>query len=72
MSNLCISYLQFVDFKIGEESGYIRYEEPEASQKARAAAVLSEEGGLKVKNYTATLEPVTGKQLFFPNLAYGA
>lgn len=59
---MCISYLQFVDFKIGEESGYVRYDEPEAAQKVRAAAVLSEEGGLTVKNYIANLEPVTGKQ----------
>lgn len=53
--------VKFVDFKIGEESGYIRYDEPEAAQKARAAAVLSEEGGLTVKNYIANLEPVTGE-----------
>ncbi|CBI20889.3 unnamed protein product, partial [Vitis vinifera] len=53
--------VKFVDFKIGEESGYIRYDEPEAAQKVRAAAVLSEEGGLTVKNYIANLEPVTGE-----------
>ncbi|XP_024023853.1 la protein 1 [Morus notabilis] len=52
--------VKFVDFKIGAESGYIRFEEPEATQKARAAAVLAEEGGLVVKNFIATLEPVTG------------
>lgn len=58
-----ISYMQFVDFKMGEESGYIRYEEPEAAQKARAAAVLAVEGGLTVKNYIAHLEPVSGMLL---------
>ncbi|KAK9273058.1 hypothetical protein L1049_017865 [Liquidambar formosana] len=52
--------VKFIDFKIGAESGYIRFEEPEAAQKARAAAVLAEEGGLIVKNYIAALEPVTG------------
>lgn len=45
---------------MGAESGYIRFEEPEAAQKARAAAVLAEQGGLVVKNFIATLEPVTG------------
>ncbi|KAJ4842979.1 hypothetical protein Tsubulata_017450 [Turnera subulata] len=52
--------VKFVDFKIGEGSGYIRYENPEAAQKARAAAVLAEEHGLIVKNFIASLEPVTG------------
>ncbi|KAB1204397.1 La protein 1 [Morella rubra] len=52
--------VKFIDFKIGVDSGYIRFEEPEAAQKARAAAVLAEQGGLVVKNYIATLEPVSG------------
>lgn len=52
--------VQYVDFKVGEESGYIRFEEPEGAQKARAAAVLSEKEGLVVKNFIATLDPVTG------------
>lgn len=52
--------VQYIDFKIGEKSGYIWFEEPEAAQKARAAAVLSEKEGLVVKNYIATLDPVTG------------
>ena len=46
--------VKFVDFKIGEESGYIRYDELEVAQKAHAAAVLSEDGGLTVKNYIVT------------------
>lgn len=54
--------VKFIDFKIGEDSGYVRFEDPEAAQKARAAAVLAEQGGLLVKNYIATLEPVAGRQ----------
>ncbi|KAM1224579.1 la protein 1-like [Malus sylvestris] len=53
--------VKYIDFKIGEESGYIRFEEPEAAQKARAAAVFTEQGGLAVKNFIATLEPVSGE-----------
>ncbi|KAF3446443.1 hypothetical protein FNV43_RR11622 [Rhamnella rubrinervis] len=53
--------VKFIDFKIGEDSGYIRFEDSEAAQKARAAGVLSEQGGLVVKNYIAILEPVTGE-----------
>ncbi|KAI4316145.1 hypothetical protein L6164_024152 [Bauhinia variegata] len=53
--------VKYIDFKIGVDSGYIRFEEPDAGQKARAAAVLSEKGGLVVKNYIATLDPVTGE-----------
>ncbi|XP_014503613.1 la protein 1 [Vigna radiata var. radiata] len=53
--------VKYVDFKVGEESGYIRFEEPEGAQKARAAAVLSEKEGLVVKNFIATLDPVTGE-----------
>ncbi|KAB2027695.1 hypothetical protein ES319_D05G049200v1 [Gossypium barbadense] len=52
--------VKYIDFKAGEEKGYIRFDEPEAAQKARAAAVLANEGGLVVKNFIATLEPVTG------------
>lgn len=68
ISNACFCSLQFIDFTMGAESGYIRFEEAEAAQKARAAAVLSEEGGLMVKNYIATLDPVTGRQQFQPYL----
>ncbi|RZC06409.1 La protein 1 isoform D [Glycine soja] len=52
--------VKYIDFKIGAESGYIRFEETEAAQKARAAAVISEKDGLVVKNYIAILDPVTG------------
>lgn len=54
--------MKYIDFKMGETSGYIRFEDSEASQKARAAAVLTEDGGLLVKNFIATLEPITGMQ----------
>ncbi|EEF45909.1 la protein 1 [Ricinus communis] len=53
--------VKYIDFKIGEESGYVRFEQPEAAQKARAAAVLAKDGGLAVKNFIAILEPVTGE-----------
>lgn len=52
--------VKFVDFKMGDESGYIRFEEPTAAKKARTAAALTEAGGLTVKNCIATLDPVTG------------
>ncbi|KAL8139243.1 hypothetical protein V2J09_005264 [Rumex salicifolius] len=54
--------VKYVDFKAGDTSGYIRFEEAEAAQKARAAAVLSAEEGLVVKNFIATLEPVRLKR----------
>ncbi|XP_076941577.1 la protein 1-like [Bidens hawaiensis] len=53
--------VKFIDFNMGEESGYIRFEEAGGAQKARAAAVLTEGGGLVVKNYVAILDPVTGE-----------
>ncbi|KAI3898901.1 hypothetical protein MKW92_010327 [Papaver armeniacum] len=58
IKNLLQQFGTFIDFKIGDDSGYVRFEEPEASQKARAAAVLAEEGGLIVKNYIAFFEAV--------------
>lgn len=62
--------VKFVDFKMGSETGYLRFDEPEASQKARAAAVLAKEGGLAVKNFIAVLEPVTGKSTFSIHLIF--
>lgn len=53
--------VKYVDYQMGAESGYIRFEQPEVVQKARAAAVLAEEGGLIVKNYIAVLEAVEGE-----------
>ncbi|KAL1552416.1 la protein 1-like [Salvia divinorum] len=52
--------IKFIDFKIGENSGFIRFEDTASAQKARAAAVLSEKGGLVVKNFIANLDPLTG------------
>ncbi|XVE53714.1 hypothetical protein DITRI_Ditri03aG0024700 [Diplodiscus trichospermus] len=52
--------VKYVDFKLGEDKGYIRFDAPEATKKAHAAAVLAKEGGLVVKNFIAILEPVTG------------
>lgn len=53
--------VKYVDYHMGAESGYVRFEQPEMVQKARAAAVLAEEGGLVVKNYIAVLEAVEGE-----------
>ncbi|XP_058001774.1 la protein 1 isoform X2 [Hevea brasiliensis] len=59
--------VKFVDFKIGEDSGYVRFEQPEAAQKARAAAVLAKEGGLMVTQrgntgiYYGAIKKSTGK-----------
>ncbi|KAK1312835.1 hypothetical protein QJS10_CPA07g00758 [Acorus calamus] len=53
--------VKYIDYSMGEESGYIRFEDPEAAVKARASAVLVKEGGIVVKSYIATLEPVTGE-----------
>ncbi|KAA3458004.1 la protein 1-like [Gossypium australe] len=51
--------VKYVDFRIREDKGYIRFEQPEAAQKAHAASV-SAKGGLVVKNFIANVEPVTG------------
>ncbi|KAI3977492.1 hypothetical protein MKX01_000405 [Papaver californicum] len=52
--------IKYVDYTMGAESGYIRFEEPEGAQKARASAVLVEGGLVVKKNYTASLEAVIG------------
>ncbi|KAK5817388.1 hypothetical protein PVK06_022312 [Gossypium arboreum] len=53
--------VKYVDFRIREDKGYIRFEQPEAAQKAHAASA-SAKGGLVVKNFIANVEPVTGKE----------
>ncbi|XP_047321817.1 la protein 1 [Impatiens glandulifera] len=53
--------VKYIEFAIGETSGFIRFNEAEAGQKARAAAALAEQGGLIVKDYIATLDSVTGE-----------
>ncbi|CAN1346871.1 La protein 1 [Linum perenne] len=52
--------VKFIDFHIGEDSGYVRFHRPDGAEKACAAAVLAKEEGLVVKNFIATLEPLTG------------
>ncbi|EFJ38575.1 hypothetical protein SELMODRAFT_70782, partial [Selaginella moellendorffii] len=52
--------VKFVDFSKGETEGYIRFETPEDAGKARTAAVISDEGGLVIKDYLATLEALEG------------
>lgn len=50
-----------MDFSIGDNSGYLRFEDSKAAEKARMSAVLADEGGLIIKDHIVTLEPVTGK-----------
>ncbi|OEL19638.1 La protein 1 [Dichanthelium oligosanthes] len=52
--------VRYVDFSIGDDSGYLRFEDSKAAEKARMAAVLADEGGLIIKDHIITLEPVTG------------
>ena len=60
-----IFLLKYVDFSIGDDSGYLRFEDSKAAEKARMAAVLADEGGLIIKDHIITLEPVTGKNFSF-------
>lgn len=60
--------MKYVDFKIGEDSGYIRFDDPKAAVDARAFAVLENEGGLLVKNHIVTLEALTGNFFFLHHL----
>ncbi|CAL9210542.1 la protein 1 [Musa acuminata AAA Group] len=53
--------VKYVDYRMGEESGYIRFDDPDAATKSRAMAVLVDDGGLTVKNYIVTLEALTGE-----------
>lgn len=53
--------MQFVDYTMGANSGYICFEEPESALKARAAAVFVKDGGFTVKNSIAFLEAVNGR-----------
>ena len=60
-----IFLLKYVDFSIGDDSGYLRFEDSKGAEKARMAAVLADEGGLIIKDHIITLEPVTGKNFSF-------
>ncbi|XP_057969331.1 la protein 1-like [Malania oleifera] len=53
--------VKYVDYTVGVDSGYVRFEEPEAAIKARAAAEFVREGGLPVKTFIASVEAVAGK-----------
>ncbi|KAG2652247.1 hypothetical protein PVAP13_1NG342500 [Panicum virgatum] len=53
--------VRYVDFSIGDDSGYLRFEDSKGAEKARMAAVLADEGGLIIKDHIITLEPVTGE-----------
>ncbi|XP_062222807.1 la protein 1-like [Phragmites australis] len=53
--------VRFVDFSIGDGSGYLRFEDSKAAEKARMSAVLADEGGLIIKDHIVTLEPVTSE-----------
>uniref|UniRef100_A0ACD5V595 Uncharacterized protein n=1 Tax=Avena sativa TaxID=4498 RepID=A0ACD5V595_AVESA len=53
--------VRYVDFSKGDDSGYLRFEESKAAEKARALAALSDEGGLIMKGHLVTLEPVSGQ-----------
>uniref|UniRef100_A0A0E0DFQ7 HTH La-type RNA-binding domain-containing protein n=1 Tax=Oryza meridionalis TaxID=40149 RepID=A0A0E0DFQ7_9ORYZ len=53
--------VRYVDFSIGEDSGYIRFEDSKAAEKARALAAISDEGGLIMKGHLVTLELVSGQ-----------
>ncbi|CAN1346870.1 La protein 1 [Linum perenne] len=55
--------VKFIDFRIGEDSGYVRFHRPDGAEKACAAAAFLAEG-LVVKNFIATLEPLTGRKMF--------
>lgn len=53
--------VRFVDFSMGDDSGYLRFEDPKAADEARVSAVLADEGGLIVKDHIVTVEALTGK-----------
>ncbi|KAJ7951765.1 La protein 1 [Quillaja saponaria] len=50
-----------VDYIVGADSGCICFEEPEYAIKACAAAAFLEDGDLKLKNFIASLETITGE-----------
>ncbi|XP_062226067.1 la protein 1-like [Phragmites australis] len=53
--------VRYVDFSKGEDSGFIRFEDSTAAEKARALAALADEGGLIMKGHIVTLELVSGQ-----------
>nr|CAB3450333.1 unnamed protein product [Digitaria exilis] len=55
--------VRYVDFSIGDDSGYLRFEDSKAAEKARMASVLADEGGLIIKDHIITLEPVKRRRI---------
>ncbi|TKW05221.1 hypothetical protein SEVIR_7G161600v4 [Setaria viridis] len=53
--------VRYVDFSKGDDSGFIRFEDSTAAEKARAFAAIADEGGLIMKAHIVTLEPVSGQ-----------
>ncbi|KAG6547448.1 hypothetical protein Mapa_010896 [Marchantia paleacea] len=53
--------INFVDFSRGDKAGFVRFELPEESQKARAAAVLASDGGFIIKEHVVVLNAVEGE-----------
>ncbi|OEL17005.1 La protein 1 [Dichanthelium oligosanthes] len=53
--------VRYVDFSKGDASGFIRFEDSTAAEKARAFAAIADEGGLIMKAHIVTLEPVSGQ-----------
>ncbi|KAF8703589.1 hypothetical protein HU200_032406 [Digitaria exilis] len=53
--------VRYVDFSKGDDSGFIRFEDSTAAEKARAFAAIADEGGLIMKAHIVTLEPVSGE-----------
>lgn len=53
--------VRYVDFSMGSNSGYLRFEDSKAAEKACMAAVLSDECGFTIKDHIITLELVTGE-----------
>ncbi|KAL2649957.1 hypothetical protein R1flu_018085 [Riccia fluitans] len=53
--------INFVDFSRGDKAGFVRFEKPEEAQQARAAAVLSPDGGFLIKDHVVSLNAVEGE-----------
>ncbi|XP_078165695.1 la protein 1-like [Carex rostrata] len=53
--------VKYIDFSMGQEAGYIRYEDSKGVETARAMAEVSEGGGLLVKDHIATVQVVAGE-----------
>eukprot|EP00252_Welwitschia_mirabilis_P024980 TRINITY_DN7642_c0_g1_i1.p1 TRINITY_DN7642_c0_g1~~TRINITY_DN7642_c0_g1_i1.p1 ORF type:complete len:419 (-),score=118.31 TRINITY_DN7642_c0_g1_i1:233-1489(-) len=55
--------VKYIVYSKGEDTGYVRFEQLEGAQKARTAAVISEDGGLKFNDYILSLEVAEGDAL---------